>query len=845
MTGEVQDVPGDVAATHDRVAFVLPPTVRKVVVDGMDGRRHVVTHQSGLFAWLMPSEPLAGEWPAPVSLKRLNSELENGQPRYSLFVSTQVAAPVAKWQQDAGTARLEKLVDVLNDVERLKFPAGRSAAIKEMAAKLGMAKSSCWEILSRWLASGMLPAALVGDLRNPRTRAIDPAKAKLLDLEASIEACRSRSFSIMETPAKPVERVDYNRRSGLPRQRRQGGLTRYQCDDHAVRVIWEAVQKNSGPAVKVAQLMAWLRENVYFSINQAGQKVAFPADAMPSEREVLNWRLKLLPPSQRIKRERGSSWARKNAQPMLGSQIEETAPAGGEGQIDATIWNITILADTPEREPIGPAVVFRLRAKHGGMLLGLHVGLEAASWAEAACAIDCCLKSKVVLCSEHGIQIEHEEWPVIGLPAQIYADCGETYNSRPRSFIALTGIQIHNLPADSPNLKGGVEADFFVLQTDINGLTPAAIIKKYEDATKEKWVSRASMTIKEFTTLLLLSELRRMKQPKQRIKLSEILASVPGANTSSLGLWRALSSVNGTGLRDFSSMEGDVRVSLLARERGASVTEYGVLFRGLHYIPIQREHDEMFVKVRDGSRRTKLEVAFDHRLVDTIYIVPEDAKTRSDYIECTLNVALFGQASFLGKPFREVKDRLDRLKEENAEAMKAIEARDRDLEAQQRRIVETSTQKTGAARNAFPVSVKEQVKAIPAAREAEKARFSPTTALVPARAAPAPAPAPHAAVAPPTAAELDQRQAGFESDFPARVDLPAAPVSDANQAPAPASAGAGGAGSSQPPHAALPAAAPAASAPPAATPPEPSVAAARLASLQKRASSFNDPSTRT
>jgi len=811
--------------------FAFPPTTRTVLVDGNDGRLHVVTHQTGRFAWLMPLKPLAKEWPRPTSLKDLNSKLGNGEYRYAIHVPTEQAPSVPKWQQDAGAERFKQLGDVLGDPDRLKYGAGRSAAVTEIAAALGMANSSSWEMLRRWLASGMLPAALMGELRRSHKAAIDADASKELDLKQSIETCRCAGLEIMETPAEPGERVDFNKRTGEPRQRRQGELTRFKCDDHAVRVIWEAIQKVRGPAVKSKDLMNWLRENVFFSVNAAGEKVAFPAEAMPSVREVLNWRLKLVPRSSTIKRERGESWARKNAQAILGSQIDENAPAGGVGQIDATIWNITILADTAAREPIGPAVVFRLRARDGGLALGIHAGLEAASWAEAACAIDNALKNKVELAAEYGLRIEHEDWPVIGLPAQIYADCGETYNTRPDPFIALTGTQIHNLPADSPNLKGGVEGDFFVLQTDLNGMTPAAIIKRYEDATKTKWVVKASMTMKEFMALLLVAELRRMKQPKQRVKLPERLAQVPGANTSSLGLWHALSSLNGTGLRDFSSMREDVRVSLLSRERTGSVTAYGLLFRGLHYVPVLDEHNERFVEVRDGSRRGKLKIAFDHRLVDTIYIVPKGAKTRSDYIECKLNVGMFGQADFLGRTFREARVLLDRTKEENAQAAKVAEERDRELEKLQRRILASAQQKTDDARKAHPVPIRQLVEGIPAAREAEKNRFSPTTALVPAGTTHPeirkPEVAPFILKAPPDAAPT------FGAPVAPAEQRPAPATPDDRTQPKPAAATlSGGSTASSPPE-----------------PPEPpraealpalSVAASRLALLQERAAQFNN-----
>jgi hypothetical protein len=525
------------------------------------------------------------------------------------------------------------------------------------------------------------------------------------------------------------ERADHNVRTGKPRQRRQSELTRFECDAHAVRVIWQAIQKTEAPGVKDRDRLGWLRDEVFHTINAAGQKVAFPTYAMPSIRQVRNWRQKLVPTQDRIANERGPRWTAKNGMPMLNSQASATTSAGGVAQIDATIWNLTIVAETLRRDPIGPPVVFRVRAKNGGMFLGLHVGLEAASWAEAAGAIDDCMKDPVAKCAELGIHIDRESLPVQGLSSEYVADCGETFNSRPTAFIRLTGVQLTNLPAGRPDLKGGVESDFFVIQTDLNGMAPSAVIKRWEDATKKKWVPRASLTTRQFKALLLAQELRNIRRPRQRTQLPAHLAQIAGADTSSLGIWRLLAAQNGTGLRDFPDMQEEVRISLLAREAG-SITEYGLLFRGVFYAAVDGAHNSLYQSVRYSSRRTKVTVAFDHRLADTVYVVP-DVATPGQHVKCTLNPNLFGQSDLLGKTFKEIRLIQERTAESNQEALKVAEEHDRYLAEFQRALIATSEQQTAAAREAFPSTVADQIKNMPAAREQERFQHSPSTALVP------------------------------------------------------------------------------------------------------------------
>lgn len=712
-----------------RTPFSETPQQRTVLFNCQDGRRYAVVHAVALCVWLMPCTPRSREWPRPVTLHALNERLGD-QPMYRLHEPSGDAKSPPSWQLDAGSRRNAELKETLKDTARVTTPKGRAEIVGEIRTALHLSEPAAYELLRRWLAGGMIPAALVANQAAPVTQAIDVEAAKKLDLKVATQACRAAALAIMETPHVPPELVDHNLRSGSPRKRKQGSLTRFECDAFAVRVIWDAIQKNSQPGKRDKHRRKWLLQNVFCRVNQAGQKEELPAYAVPSIRQIGNWRQKLVPVDRAIRMERGPNWTDKNAQAMLFSQASETDSAGGKAQIDATVWNITLVADTPQREPIGPPVVFRARAKNGGMLMGIHVGLESASWAEAAGTIDSCMKDKVLLAAENDLHIEREDWPAVGVSAEYIADCGETFNSRPQSFIKLTGVHLTNLPADRPNLKGGVEGDFFVIQTDLNGMTPAAIIKRWEDDTKKKWVSKASLTIKQFTAILIAQELRNMKRPRQRTKLPVHDSNGVVVDTSPLGIWRYLAARNGTGLRDFSVMSEDVRISLLARENG-SITEHGLLFRGLYYVAVERKRHGDYQAVRYASSRSRVTVGFDHRLVDTVYIVPEEGSARGEFIECVLNTEVFGQSGLLGKTFKEARTSLDQTKEANAEAIRTAEASDTALADFQRRIIETAEEQTAAARESFPSTVAEQIKNMPAARERERARHSPSTALVP------------------------------------------------------------------------------------------------------------------
>lgn len=227
-----------------RAPFGEAPRLRTVLFNCQDGRRYAVVHAVEYCVWLMPCVPRAREWPFPVTLRALN-KLQGDQPIYRLHEPSGDAKPPPSWQLNAGAQRNAELQDTLKDTARLTTPTGRAEAISEIRAALHLSEPAAYDLLRRWLAGGMVPAALVASQVASVTHAIDVEAAKKLDLKAAIEACRAAALSIMETPYTPPETVDHNLRSGTPRQRKQGSLTRFQCDAFAVRIIWEAIQKTS------------------------------------------------------------------------------------------------------------------------------------------------------------------------------------------------------------------------------------------------------------------------------------------------------------------------------------------------------------------------------------------------------------------------------------------------------------------------------------------------------------------------------------------------------------------------------------------------------------------------
>jgi hypothetical protein len=180
--------------------------------------------------------------------------------------------------------------------------------------------------------------------------------------------------------------------------------------------------------------------------------------------------------------------------------------------------------------------------------------------------------------------------------------------------------------------------------------------------------------------------------------------------------------------------EDRCRLSLLDVDSG-SITDHGLLFKGLLYESTELGLTYAYEKARAG-RRKLLDIAFDPRLVDTVYIIQGNRERPDDYLPCQLNRDRVDQRRLAGRSFREVAVMLDL----QTEAGRLHDIETRPLKAAwtqtQRDIVIRASARVDAIRATSDVSDSALMKGRPAAREAERNATSPKMALVP----PLPAP---------------------------------------------------------------------------------------------------------
>lgn len=617
---------------------------RMVIEEQATGLRFRVCLINPMDTWLMPLQ--GSDWPVAESTQVANKRYRSGE--YVDIEGTDKLTRTAG-AADHGNATYDRFAPYLGDTLKFMSSAGRASIFREMKKSCpDLSKGTYYINIRKWLKGGCIPLALAAEWRSV-TPSVDLTDIASMSLAAATRTAQAQSEKLMLAAHTPAKRSDHTVK-GLARKRRQlTDKTMFVVDRAAVR-LFSDYYGDIKQGRSVPMLYKEMCRAVFSTRSPLGDITMWPRWAVPSFNQFKDWYYRLTSHRQRQENAKGAHAFKLSGRSREGQGVSAAYTAGSIGSADATVWNVELVSDLPGADLIGPPVVFRIRDKDSGMLFGLGVSLENASWNGMASAIANCTEDKVKFCARYGIPISAEDWQVRGLPASIEADCGETDNLKPNRFVALTKCELINLPPARGDLKPGVESDFNTLQVHLNGRTPGAIIKQYEDKTHDQWRLEGCMTLDAFMRNLILEELKRMHRPRPQLQLpTQMVADGVDSSPHSMFNWSVEN--GGGGLRRFD--EDQIRLSLLDTEK-ASITPEGVLVKGLRYLGPELKMAQAMEHARRHGRRS-IDIAFDPRLVNHVYILHGDKDRPTGYTQCTLNLDRPDQRDFWGKTFRAVK----------------------------------------------------------------------------------------------------------------------------------------------------------------------------------------------
>lgn len=311
----------------------------------------------------------------------------------------------------------------------------------------------------------------------------------------------------------------------------------------------------------------------------------------------------------------------KDIRPLTSTSGFMNIGPGGRYEIDATIADLYLVSEKDPNKIIGRPVVYVVKDVFSRMVTGLYVGLENPSWVAAMMAMSNAFLDKTDYCRSYGIEIDSSMWPSVGIPASIMADKGELLHRQADVLVNLFNIQLSNSRSYRGDDKGGVERYFNTLQTTfkpyIGGIVEPINGKK---RLGRRYELDAELTLSAFTEtvihiILHYNTRHVVKDYDFAEDMPDDLPAVP------LQLWN-WGIKNRTGkLRPCN--KDMVEVNLLPTEKG-TVSEVGIGFKGLKYTCREAIAQGWFDRFKQ-TRPKKVEIAFDPRRTDIVYLRPDNS----------------------------------------------------------------------------------------------------------------------------------------------------------------------------------------------------------------------------
>lgn len=309
----------------------------------------------------------------------------------------------------------------------------------------------------------------------------------------------------------------------------------------------------------------------------------------------------------------------KDKRPIVSTSGYMNFGPGARYEIDATIGDIYLVSDHDPNVIIGRPVIYFVKDVFSRMIVGMYVGLENPSWVAAMIALANAFTDKVAFCLQYGITIESSLWPSMGIPAGIMADRGELLYRQADVLVNRFNIQLSNARAYRGDDKGICERAFNTMQAGFRPYAGGIV----EPINGKKRIGRryeldAELSLSAFTELMIRLVINHnthhvVSGYDLAPDMPDDLPAVP------LELWNW-----GIQHRTGKLKPCDdtlARINLLPYEE-ATVSELGITLKGLIYTCQEALKAGWFDRIRQ-NRPSKVEVSFDPRRTNTVYLRPD------------------------------------------------------------------------------------------------------------------------------------------------------------------------------------------------------------------------------
>jgi len=579
-------------------------------------RDRILRTQKGV-VWTIDIDDQKTAWPIPQKLDDLKLSIADGSakildsdPDAQLKTKSDADIPEKhRKQRDELWTVFASIIDQYNIFDKNQ----RAQFITEAATKLGRTKKNIIKYLRRWLQSGMACNALLPRYDNCGSpKRISPTGRRLGRYRESekIEGIEKTGVSIT-----PEDEANFKAAIRLFHKNKNGAEPKLKKTYDQMVVKFYSRERED---LRTGRIM----------------RMPYSIAERPTFRQFQYWYNKTLNPTRYIVAAHGQKAYQANYRPKLGSSVDIAPYPMAVYAIDSTELDINLISSIESDRVIGRAKLYVVMDMSEGLVTGLHITPETATYTEAALAIENAFSDKVEFCQKYGLTITSEEWPAYGICQVLLADRGkELLSNQGTELSKKLRFRIDTTASYRGDMKGRVEQFFNHIREGLIAKLPGYIPKRRIRGTPDPAVY-ARLTLRELTHLVILYILEYNKThfmkdyPLSLGQLQDSIAPVP------LDLWN-WGIANNTGSP---RVEDPKILKLLLYPTGtATVTQRGILFKDNRYSCdlASTSNNNWYVKARlQGT--WNLEVVYHPHHRNVIYLRPDKTMGINEMTPCFL-----------------------------------------------------------------------------------------------------------------------------------------------------------------------------------------------------------------
>jgi len=352
---------------------------------------------------------------------------------------------------------------------------------------------------------------------------------------------------------------------------------------------------------------------------------------IPSLTQYRYWSRKLNSQQSIIKYQSSNTQFNLNKRQILDTSSGHDNFPGSRYEIDATSTDTHIVSRYNRNYCIGRPIFYAVTDVASRMIVGIHVGLEHASWYSARQALINAFTPKTDFCKHYGIKINNAEWPCHHIPNALLCDRGEMISDKAeKATVPLMRLML--APPHRPDFKGIVERKFGTLNNDIFHQLEGTTLGKQRMRGEVDPRLNAVYTLQEITTMLIHEVIAHNQRFNGSLAKETPLLTQHDLSPTPLNYWNIHIEENMHQLRKEDSVY--LRAMLLPKSI-AYVTPRGIESNELYYTCSEFEKGELFLIAR-SNKRVKVEARIDLDNTSFIYVRLNE---NSNFFECHLTPA--------------------------------------------------------------------------------------------------------------------------------------------------------------------------------------------------------------